>query len=296
MKRVDIVFNPNAGRGRSPLIAADIARMLDLLGIATSRKTIAQYLARKIDVEADCICALGGDGTIRAIVEALAAQLADKSPPIAVVALGTANLLSKHLALPWSAENGMEALVEAILSGKTQSMDIPAANGIPFLIMCSSGFDAQVVHELAAHRTGPISKLDYLPALARSWLGFQGNVVEVHADGKQLFGPEPAMVIVANAPEYGTGFTLNPNASSNDGLLDLTIFSMQERKHLLSTAWAAVTKSIGKTAALMTTAKSIEIRGDSPAQIDGEAFGRTPISIALLPHQQRFIVGKMVDS
>lgn len=290
MSAVHIVFNPNAGRGRSPLIAADIVRTLDAAGIAATRQTIAQYLAAPIDPDCRCVCALGGDGTVRAIVDGMSVQHGKRSPPIAVVALGTANLIAKHLALPWSAESGIDSLVRAIADGNTRAMDVPTANGRPFLIMCSSGFDAQVVHELAAHRTGPITKLDYLPALARSWLGFTGNVVEVHADGKPLFGPEPAMVVVANAPEYGTGFTLNPNATSNDGVLDLTIFSMQQRKHVVSTAWAAVTKSVGKTAALMTTARTIEIRGDCPAQIDGEAFGKTPISIALLPYQQRFIV------
>lgn len=292
MSRVHIVFNPNAGRGRSPLIAADIARALDAGNIESTRQTIAQYLSAPIDPDCRCVCALGGDGTVRAIVDGLALQFADRSPPVAVVALGTANLIAKHLALPWTAEQGIDRLVRAIGDGNTRAMDVPTANGSPFLIMCSSGFDAQVVHELAAHRSGPITRLDYLPALARSWLDFSGDAVEVHADGQQLFGPEPALVIVANAPEYGTGFTLNPNASSSDGVLDLTIFSMQHRKHLVSTAWAAVTRTVGKAAALMTTAKTIEIRGNCPAQIDGEAFGRTPVRIALLPFQQRFIVSR----
>ncbi len=290
MQRVHIVFNPNAGKGRSPIVAADISRALEEFGIESTRQTIAQYMGAPIDRDCRCVCALGGDGTVRAVVDGMADQHAEHAPPIAVVALGTANLIAKHLALPWSAEAGLDRLIRAIADGKTRSMDIPTANGKPFLIMCSSGFDAQVVHELAAHRTGPISKLDYLPALARSWLGFTGNVVEVHADGKKLFGPEPAMVVVANAPEYGTGFTLNPNASSGDGLLDLTIFSMAERKHLVSTAWAAVTRTVGNAAALMTTARSIHLLGDCPAQFDGEAFGRTPIDIRLLPFQQRFIV------
>lgn len=272
------------------MLAAEISQALELRGVASTRLPIAQYLREPLNASCDCVCALGGDGTVRAIVEAFATQHPGNTPPIAVVPLGTANLISKHLALPWSADVGLDLLVNAIVNGKTRSMDIATANGSPFLIMCSCGFDAQVVHELAAHRTGPISRLNYLPALARSWMGFTGNVVEVHADGKKLFGPEPAMVIVANAPDYGTGFTFNPNASSNDGLLDLTIFSMLERKHVVSTAWAAVTKTVGKAAALMTTAKKIELRGDSPAQIDGEAFGRTPITIALLPFQQRFIV------
>lgn len=289
MSRVSIVFNPNSGRGRSPLIAADIARLLEAQGITSTRLTIAQYLAKPTSADCECVCALGGDGTVRAFVEAFAREHAERSPPIAVVALGTANLISKHLELPWSAQGGLETLVRAIQNGHTRSMDIPTANGKPFLIMCSTGFDAQVVHELAAHRSGPITKLDYLPALARSWMGFGSNPVEVWADGKAIFGPEPALVVVANAPEYGTGFTLNPNATSNDGLLDLTIFSMQERRHVLSTAWAAVTGTVGKAAALMTTARSIEIRGNCPAQVDGEAFGNTPIRIELLPFRQRFI-------
>lgn len=290
MKRVFIVFNPNSGRGRSPLIAADIAKLLELQGIESVRLTLGQYLSSTTSADCTCVCALGGDGTVRAIVDTFAREHAVASPPIAVVALGTANLISKHLAVPWSAQAGLDLLVQAIVGGNTRDMDIPTANDKPFLIMCSSGFDAQVVHELAAHRSGPITRFSYLPALARSWLGFDGNPVEVHADGKRIFGPEPALVVVANAPEYGTGFTFNPNASSNDGKLDLTIFSMQERKHVVSTAWAAVTGTVGKAAALMTTATTLEIHGDSPAQIDGEAFGRTPVRIALLPFRQRFVV------
>lgn len=287
---IDIVFNPNAGRGRSPLLAADVSRALERCGMTSRRLTIGQYLSAPIDPSPRCVCTLGGDGTVRAIVEALALQHADRSPPIAVVALGTANLIARHLNLPWNADGGFDRLVDAITAGQTRAMDIPTANGSPFLLMCSCGFDAQVVHELAAHRSGPISKFTYIPALARSWLGFHGNVIEVHADGKLIFGPEPAMVVVANAPEYGTGFTLNPNATSNDGVLDLTIFSMQERIHLISTAWAAVTGTVGKAAALMTTARSVKLLGDSPVQIDGEAFGRTPIDIVMSTHRQRFIV------
>lgn len=288
--RVDIVFNPNSGRGRAPLLAAEVAEALGLAGFDTRRLTIAQYLGQPIDGGAACIVTVGGDGTVRAIVEGLCNRFAGDGPPIAVLALGTANLVARHLQLPWSDVTRLDTLVRAIAEGRTREMDLPTANGRPFLLMCSAGFDAQVVHELAALRRGPITKLSYVPALAKSWLGFRGDSIEVRADAQLLFGPAPGLVIVANAPEYGTGFTLNPSATSNDGQLDVTVFTMEGRKHIVTTAWHAVTRQVGRAAAIMTTASVVDITGTAPAQIDGEPFGHAPVHVALLPYRQRFIV------
>jgi diacylglycerol kinase family enzyme len=205
--------------------------------------------------------------------------------------MGTANLIAQHLAVPWSERAGITAMATAIAAGTTRSMDVPVANGKPFLLMCSVGFDAQVVHEVAARRRGPISMLHYLPAFARSVVDFRAEKISVSADGKHLFGPGPAMVVVASAPEYGTGFSLNPAATSNDGVLDVTIFDVSERKHLLATAFHAVTSQVGDGAAIVTTARTVDITGDAaPAQIDGEAFGHVPLHIGLLPYRQNFIV------
>ena len=292
-KRVEIVFNPNAGRGRAASLARELAGQLSSRGMTAMTSTITEFLCEGGALHRGCdvVVAMGGDGTVRAIAEGLAAAFADQSPPVAMLAMGTANLIAQHLALPWRDGSGMEALLDAIAAGRTKSMDIPIANGRPFFLMCSIGFDAQVVHEVAARRTGPISKVDYLPAFARSVMGFRRDKIEVIADGKRVFGPGPALVVVANAAEYGTGFSLNPTATSDDGALDLTIFDAGHRKHLLATAFHAVTNQVSDGAAIVMKAKQIDIVGDAaPAQIDGEAFGHVPIHIGLLPYRQRFIV------
>ena len=293
MNRVEIVFNPNAGRGRAATLARDVASRLSARGMAAATSTIGEFLAEGGTIARGCdiVVALGGDGTVRAIVEGLAARFAERSPPVAMLAMGTANLIARHLALPWGEGVGIDLLLDAIDAGQTRGVDLPLANGRPFLLMCSIGFDAQVVHEVAARRTGPISKLNYLPAFARSMMEFRKDELEVRADGKLVFGPAPALVIVANAAEYGTGFSLNPTATSDDGTLDLTIFDAGHRKHLLSTAFHAVTNQISDGAAIVMTAKQIDITGDAaPAQVDGEAFGYVPVHIGLLPYRQRFIV------
>ena len=294
MDRVDIVFNPNSGRGRAAAIVERVAALLAAAGLAPRAATIGDYLGNAIEPGARCVVTLGGDGTVRAIVEGLHANFAGVAPPVAVMALGTANLVARHLALPWSATENHGALVRAILASETYAMDVPVANGRPFLVMCSVGFDARVVHELAEHRTGPITMLHYVPAVARSWLGFVPHAVEVIADGRPLFGPAPAMVIVANAAEYGTGFSMSPLAATDDGLLDVSVFTMGDRKRLVATAFHAATRQIGRAAAIVATARVVEIRGaaDAHAQVDGEPFGTPPIRIELLPHRQRFIVAR----
>lgn len=293
MKCVEIVFNPNAGRGRAAALAHDVAGRIAGRGIDARTSTIAEFLSPGGTIERGCdaVVTLGGDGTVRAVVEGLAARFAAESPPVAVLAMGTANLVARHLALPWSETAKLDALIEAVEVGGIRALDLPTANGKTFLLMCSIGFDAQVVHEVAARRRGPITKLDYLPAFARSVLEFRKDAIEVCADGNLVFGPAPALVVVANAAEYGTGFSMNPTATSDDGLLDLTIFDAGHRKHLLATAFHALTSQIDDGAAIVTKAKSIDITGDAaPAQIDGEAFGHVPVHIGLLPYRQRFIV------
>ena len=290
MRRVDIVFNPNAGRGRAALLAADVAERLRADACDARSMTIAEYLGRAIDDGADCVVTLGGDGTIRAVVEGLSNAFGDRAPPIAVMAMGTANLVALHLALPWSAVANHALLVRAIRDGHTRGVDVPTANGSVFLLMCSVGFDARVVHELSSRRRGPINKLHYLPAVARSWIGFAPQAIEVIADGRPLFGPAPAMVVVANAAEYGAGFPLSPHAITDDGVLDVSVFPMDDRKGLVTTAFHAATRRVGRAATILTTARDVEIRGEAFAQIDGEPFGTPPLRIGLLPHRQRFIV------
>lgn len=292
MKRVDVVYNPKSGRGRAPALAERLARVLDDRRLQTRRFTIGEFLSHPTHPgEQDCIVTLGGDGTVRAIVEGLIARNRSPLTPVAILAMGTANLLSQHLRLPWNETTGLPLLADAVVAGHVRTMDVATANGAPFLLMCSAGFDAQVVHEVAARRSGPITMLHYLPALGRSALKLDPRPVRVVVDGRTVFADEPALVVVANAAEYGAGFLIAPSAVSDDGLLDVTVFRASTHDQLLKIALHAVTGQIEEGAAVRTRGRAVQILGDGiPAQIDGEAFGHTPVEIGLLPLQANFIV------
>ena len=57
------------------------------------------------------------------------------------------------------------ALLAALEARRILEVDVGLANDHPFLLMASVGFDADVVHDLAARRGNSISHLSYLPPI-----------------------------------------------------------------------------------------------------------------------------------
>ena len=77
--------------------------------------------------------------------------------PLAILPLGTENLLAKYLQIPPDPER----VADLICAGRTVPLDAGRANGRIFLLMVGCGFDAEVVRRLHAAREGHISHLDY---------------------------------------------------------------------------------------------------------------------------------------
>jgi diacylglycerol kinase family enzyme len=103
--------------------------------------------------------------------------------------------------------------------GGTTSIDLATANGEPFVLMASVGFDADVVHHLASVRRGGITHLSYVAPILRTSATWQPPALSWAIDGEH----EPlgdGMVVVGNLPDYG--MRLNPAAAAcpHDGQLD----------------------------------------------------------------------------
>src|SRR5436305_892137 len=105
----------NAGRRRrSTRVLREVVAGLELRGCEvvvrhTRRIGDAEHLARAAEPEFDVIVAAGGDGTINAVVNGIGA-----SPrTLAVLPLGTVNVLARELALPRRSETLAAIMAEA---------------------------------------------------------------------------------------------------------------------------------------------------------------------------------------
>ncbi len=293
MPTVLIFANPISGRGRGNKIAARLERRLIFEGYSV------RVLMRRADeisgdqLAGDVVAAIviGGDGTLRTVAERLLLEIS--IPPLLIVPMGTANLMGQHLAIRWDDAKLEDQIVNTLRTGKKIHLDTATANGRLLLLIAGVGLDAKVVHALEERRSGPISHLSYLGPILHAISTYRYPPLTVTVDGKTLFGPSPALVFVGNIPEYGTGFSMLPKASSTDRLLDVCVLPCRSRAELISHVLrAAAGEHLHGENVVYRRGRQIVIDSPEPipVQVDGEAAGHTPLAINLLPTRLTFIV------
>jgi len=249
---------------------------------------------------------IGGDGTLRGVAqwaidtafpnqEAMCAsgELASLPYPLLIVPMGTANLMGKHLGVKWNDENIGEEVAEALEEGRVAQLDVARTSGGIFLLMAGVGFDAWVVHELDRIRDGPIDITKYIMPAVKAMTEYRFPVLEVVVDGKKVFKKAPAVALVGNIREYGTGFAILPQARPDDQLLDVCVMPVSSRRDLIKLFLsAAAGEHVNQEGVIYVKGRKVRIESTTPVpvQVDGEAAGMTPVEIDLLPCRIPFIV------
>ena len=287
-----IFVNPIAGRGEGAGIAEGMREALRAVGWAVGvfDGMVEEIGVEGFDAKPQAAVVIGGDGTLRGVAERLI-DVYGEPPPIAVIQLGTANLMGKHLSLKWRRDP--ERIVRAIQRRKVRRIDAGRANGRLFLLMAGVGIDGQVVHELSAIRKGPIGYVSYVLPAALALGRYDYPAIRVMIDGNLRFRDRPAIGFVGNVAEYGTGFPILPHARSDDGLLDVCVLPCVTRGDAIQLLLkAAVGEHLQVEGALYATGRHVRIESDVavPIQIDGDAAGHTPLTIELLDVRVPFIV------
>lgn len=230
---VVIQRNPGSGSGRRSGIREllklikELRRMDFRIRMFSRRALLDQYVALPDVVrELRCIVAAGGDGT--------AADLINRHPriPVALLPLGTENLLARYLGVRHSGRQ----VAEIIERGRIRELDCGMFDGNRFLLMLSAGVDAQIVRQLHAVRTGHIHYASYLWPIVRGLCGYRPMQIEA-ASSSRAQVVRGTHVLISNVPVYGFGFRFSPEAVPHDGLLDVRVFHGTTR---LATLWHAI--------------------------------------------------------
>ncbi|AZD30893.1 lipid kinase YegS [Pseudomonas chlororaphis] len=176
----------------------------------------------------------GGDGTLRDIAEAMAAQAKDAS--LVLLPLGTANDFARAAGvslLPHEALNLLEV--------PARTIDLGEVGGQVFLNMATGGFGSQVT----ANTSEDLKKI--LGGAAYLFTGLS-RFNELHAAYGELQGPdfhwrgELLALGIGNGRQAGGGHLLCPEAMVDDGLLDVSILPAPQElvgtlRDLLAGGW-----------------------------------------------------------
>jgi len=292
--QVLIFANPIAGRGRGRIVARRLGRELRAAGY-----NVVEILQRPSDISLDNInrdalaaISIGGDGTLRSVVELLFAHGGD-SPPLLPIPMGTANLMGRHLGVQWNMRNLGASVIATIARRSIIHLDVARANGKLFLLMAGIGIDAQVIHLLESMRRGPIDLTSYLLPAAMTLANYRFPSITVRVDNLIIMDDTPAVAVVGNVPEYGTGFPILTEARPDDGLLDICVLPCRDRKELAEILMLVVTGEHAlREDAVYVKGRTVHVESTTPVpvQVDGESAGHTPVEIDLLPGKVPFLV------
>ena len=156
-QRALLIANPIAGAGRGEARARALEAALGEAGLGaelrlTSGAGDARRFATERSSDVDVIVSIGGDGTLREILDGLqgiSGASAGAIPPVATLPMGTANVLAIDFGLPKT----IPGVVEMLRTGTTRDLDLariatrdePATTSF---LAIGAGLDAEGVMDL----------------------------------------------------------------------------------------------------------------------------------------------------
>ena len=176
------------------------------------------------------IIIVGGDGTVNEVLQGIE-DLDDVS--ISYIPTGSSNDLARDLEYPDSKEQVLNSLLNHPMEFLMDAAEVTTSQGSrAFAVSCGIGFDAAVCHgilhsnlKVFFNKLG-LGKLTYLGEALKSLLFLTRAVCDIELDnGRFIRTKRTLFVAVMNHRYEGGGFKFCPNASANDGILDVFVAS-----------------------------------------------------------------------
>lgn len=228
----------------------------------------------------DLVVAAGGDGTVRMVAKALAGSDAH----MAIVPMGTGNLLARNLEIPLDRP---ESAVLAALTGRDRRIDVgwlrtgssaqeaEAAERDVFLVMAGYGADAEMIGYTDPVMKEKIGWIAYVLGGLRTVLGHRHEVQVTLADGT-VHRLKARTVLVGNVGKLPGGFVLMPDATIDNGLFEVLVAGWRGAAGFSQVLWHVVNPrfeggpKISTMERYLTPSLRVATAQPQPVQLDGD--------------------------
>jgi diacylglycerol kinase (ATP) len=217
-KKITFIINPISGVHKKDMIIETIETHLDktkfdyVVEYTEGPGHASEICNRYVEKGADIIIAVGGDGSVNEI----ARMLTGKKTVLGIIPAGSGNGLAHHLKIPVN----FKRAIEIINRGKIIKIDTGSINDIFFVSIAGIGFDGIVARKYAqSNRRGFLS---YLKIVTEEYYNYRPRKYKILINGETLVR-RALFISFANSGQFGYGASIAPDASVDDGLLDVII-------------------------------------------------------------------------
>ncbi len=241
---------------------------------ATEARGDAEAIARAAEAGAcDVVAVAGGDGTINEVINGLA----DRQLPLALIPLGTANVLANEIGL----RGDPGTVARAIAEGVPRQIYLGQANGRRFAMMLGVGIDARIVEGIDPRLKRIVGKFAYVVSGVLAVLRYRSVRYRISIDGALYTS---ASAIIAKGRFYGGRFVLARGARLDVSSLHVVLLERPGRWNVLRYGVAIALRRIHRLGDVrIIEARTVAVEGPvgEPAQADGDLAGTLPLAVGL---------------
>jgi diacylglycerol kinase (ATP) len=221
-------------------------------------------VSKKIDdSKADIVVAVGGDGTVKLVAECLQKS----NTAMGILPAGSANGMARELEIP---DDPVKAL-EVLIGGTTKTIHLVKINDQLCIHLSDIGFNAFVVKKFEDAESRGM--WGYVKAAVRVLWQHRKMRVRIQTDKEEVFRMA-AMVVVANATQYGNGVVINPAGSLYDKKFEVIVIRKISFREIFKMRFTQKGFNPSKTEFFQTTALNIKSKHHAYFQVDGEVMGK----------------------
>ncbi len=286
MKKVFVIANP-AARGSS---RKAIERALGFLrakgyspelfytempgdGLRLSKEIVKNHNPEEIHA----VLAAGGDGTFNEVANGLIG-----SPvPMAILPMGTTNVLAKELRIPEYPEAVISLLEGAPVSVFPAKIKLISTSGEQeryFLLMAGIGFDAEAVYGVDKKIKKLSGKLAYIMSGLKNFIKYDPLPMKIILDEEETEGYN---AVICKAACYGGYFRMAPDADLREPFLYAVVFIRGKRLSILKYVTGVLTaRHVRFHDVIYKRVSRIMVEPERHVQIDGDYLGKGRVDIS----------------
>lgn len=235
------IINPAAGNGKTLAAVPTIKKVMEREGrpyklLETKKPRDGTEMARRaVDEGADCVVAVGGDGTVQEVAEGLV----NSGVPLGILPSGNGNDFAETIKIlsgekpPKSFSDMIESYLHRMLNSEPGYIDAVKMNGkLHFLNIGSVGLDAEIVVE-AANFKKTFGKLSYIVSTVKNAVTYKPSRIGIVCDGAETDAVH-TLAALCNGKYYGGGFKIAPMADIRDGFITACIIKNMSKFKVLT--------------------------------------------------------------
>lgn len=286
------IINPAAGGGKINKIQEKLKERLKELGIAgefeksTGTADIEKLTRLAVNKGFKTIVAVGGDGTINEVINAL-----EDKPNIALGIIPTGN--TNELANLLGIHDWLSACT-ILAARKIERVDLGTINNNVFVTSVALGFDNKILDLKRDQGSSPISRLSYLTKLTRAAKAFKPIQVELNFGRKYSVTTECFNLSISNGSfiEYAPA-----KSKPQDNVLDVVMINKLTFKEALLYGQRKL-KFTGENANRVSIfhTQNLNIKTSAkepiPVSADGQIIAETPVTISISERKLKVIVSR----